>query len=222
MNEEDAQVPQLASKSLETEHIPATTIKELTITLKEQNKRIEELIRDNDRLRDELINLSRTFQMSKRDLQRVEDSIPKLSAELKTKFENMLETTESRIQGPIDRLLEELGRLRANPTPIPANQAQGDGSWAQPEDYNPSTGSYPRFRERPGSVSRERYAGKHYYVPFYSPLSTSTTTNSAPASSSAPVPIPATASTPLHNHAFRSQGPPLSVQHRQHQPQPPP
>ena len=204
MNEEDAQV---ASKSLEPEHIPATTIKELTITLKEQNKRIEELIRDNDRLRDELINLSRTFQMSKRDLQRVEDSIPKLSAELKTKFEKMLETTESRIQGPIDRLLEELGRLRANPTPIPANQAQGEGSWAQPEDYNPSTGSYPRFREPPGSVSRERYAGNHHYVP---------------ASSSAPVPIPATASTPLHNHVFRSQGPPLSVQHRQHQPQPPP
>ena len=79
--------------------------------------------------------------------------------------------------------------MRAYPTPdlvsnftpfpqtqsVPANQAQGERSWAQPEDYNPSTGSYPQFRA-PGSVSRERYAGNHY-VPFYSPYS-------------APVPIP--------------------------------
>lgn len=103
--------------------------------------------------------------------------------------------------------------MRAYPTPdlvsnftpfpqtqsVPANQAQGERSWAQPEDYNPSTGSYPQFRA-PGSVSRERYAGNHY-VPFYSP-------------SSAPVPTPP----PPPPHCITMHSAPKD---RQHQPQPP-
>jgi hypothetical protein len=68
---------------------------------------------------------------------------------MKTKFEQMLEKAEGRIQGPIDRLLEELGRSRTNPPPVhvssipqgtqfvPESQAEGEGSWASPEDYNP-------------------------------------------------------------------------------------
>jgi hypothetical protein len=155
--EEEAEAPPLTSETLEPKHIPAITFDELTITLKEQNKRIEELIQDNIHLRDEFVNLSRTFQMSKSDLERVENTIPKLAVELKTKFEKMLEKTEDRIQGPIDRLLEELGRLRANPTPahisgittfpqgtqfVPESQTEGEGSWVPPEDYNPPEPSY--------------------------------------------------------------------------------
>jgi hypothetical protein len=151
MEEEEAQVPQSTSTTLEPKHVPATTIDELTITLKEQNKRIEELVQDNVHLREELVNLSRTFQLSKMDLQRVENTIPKLTAELQNKFEKTLEKTEERIQGSIDRLLEELGRIRARPTPVhasstpfpqntefvPDTQAEGEGSCAPPENYSP-------------------------------------------------------------------------------------
>ena len=153
VNEEEAPVPQRPSTSLEpTLLLAITRIEGLNITVGEQNKRIEELVQDNGRLRDELINLSRTFQLSKRDLQRVENTIPKLTAELKTRFEKMLEKTEGRIQGPIDRLLEELGRLRARPpTPVhvssittfpqntqfvPESQTEGEGNWAPQEEYN--------------------------------------------------------------------------------------
>jgi hypothetical protein len=153
VNEEGAPAPQQTSTTLEpTLLLAITKIEGLNGTVGEQNKRIEELVQDNVHLRDELINLSRTFQLTKRDLQRVENSIPKLMEELKTRFSNMLEKTEGRIQGPIDRLLEELGRLRASPpTPVhvssittfpqntqfaPETQAEGEGSWAPQEDYN--------------------------------------------------------------------------------------
>jgi hypothetical protein len=153
VNEEEAPASQQTSTTLEpTLLLAITKIEGLNSTVGEQNKRIEELVQDNAHLRDELINLSRTFQISKRDLQRVENTIPKLTTELKTKFENMLEKTEGRIQGPIDRLLEELGRLRASPpTPVhvssittfpqntqfvPESQAEGEGSWAPQEEYN--------------------------------------------------------------------------------------
>jgi hypothetical protein len=153
VDEEEAPASQQTSTTLEpTLLLAITKIEGLNSTVGEQNKRIEELVQDNAHLRDELINLSRTFQISKRDLQRVENTIPKLTTELKTKFENMLEKTEGRIQGPIDRLLEELGRLRASPpTPVhvssittfpqntqfvPESQAEGEGSWAPQEEYN--------------------------------------------------------------------------------------
>lgn len=152
VSEEEAQAPQPTSTALEPTLLRVIT--GLTLAIGDQNKRVEQLVQDNAHLRDELTNLSRTFQLSKRDLQRVENTIPKLTTELKTKFEKMLEKTESRIQGPIDRLLEELGRIRASPpTPVhvssittfpqntqfvPESQPKGEGNWAPSEDYNPS------------------------------------------------------------------------------------
>ncbi len=161
---EEAQAPQSVSTTLEPTLLRAITrIEGLTMILGEQNKRIDQLVQDNTHLRDELMNLSRTFQLSKRDLQRVENTIPKLTTELKTKFEKMLEKTEGRIQGPIDRLLEELGRIRASPpTPVhvssittfpqntqfvPESQAEGEGSWAPSEDYNPPRLNKQRYQE---------------------------------------------------------------------------
>jgi hypothetical protein len=146
--------PQPISTTFEPTLVRAINrIEVLNVTLGEQNKKIEQFVQENTHLRNELKDLSRTFQMSKRDLQRVENSIPKLSTELKAKFENMLEKTEFRIQGPIDRLLEELGRMRAtHPTPVhvssitpypqntqfvPESQVEGEGSWTPPEDYSP-------------------------------------------------------------------------------------
>ncbi|KAF8265953.1 hypothetical protein EI94DRAFT_1803757 [Lactarius quietus] len=154
VNEEEAQAPQQTSTTLEPMLLRAiTTMDGLNVTIGEQNKRIEDLVQDNNHLRDEVNKLTQTFQLSKRDLQRVENTIPKLTVELKTKFEKMLEKTEDRIQAPIDRLLEELGRVRANPpTPVhvssittfpqntqfvPESQAECEGSWAPQEDYNP-------------------------------------------------------------------------------------
>lgn len=150
-----AQAPQSTSITLEPTLVRAINkIEELTIALGEQNKKIEQLSQDNTQLREVLIDLSQTFQLSKRDLQRVENTIPKLTAELKTKFEKLLEKAEDRIQGPIDRLLEELGRIRASPVApvhlssvpsfpqntqfVPESQ-EGEGScqWAPTEDYNP-------------------------------------------------------------------------------------
>jgi len=146
VREERAQAPQPTPSRLEcTLGLAITRIENLSMTAGEQNQRIEQLIQENSCLRDELCKLSGTFQLSKRDLQRVENTIPKLTTELKTKFEKMLEKTENRIQGPIDRLLEELGRIRANPpTPVhvssittfpqnapfvPETQPEGESSW---------------------------------------------------------------------------------------------
>jgi hypothetical protein len=147
-------VPQPTSTTLEPTLVRAIDkIEGLAMTVGEQNKKIDQLVQENTHLRDGLSDLSRTFQMSKWDLQRVENSIPKLTTELKSKFENMLEKTECRIQVPIDRLLEELGRLRASHPPpvhvssittfpqntqfVPESQAEGESSWSPPEDYNP-------------------------------------------------------------------------------------
>ncbi|KAI9454971.1 hypothetical protein BJY52DRAFT_690095 [Lactarius psammicola] len=165
VNDEEAQAPQPTPTTLESILLLAITrIETLTTILGEQNKRIEQLVQDNTHLRDELTSLSRTFQISKRDLQRVENTIPKLTTELKTKFEKMLEKTEGRIQGPIDRLLEELGRIRASPpTPVhvssittfpqntqfvPESQAEGESSWTPSEDYNPPRLNKQHYQEK--------------------------------------------------------------------------
>jgi hypothetical protein len=125
----------------------------LTTTIVEQNRKIEMLVHDNTDLRDEIRNLSQTLQLSKRDLQRIEHTIPKMIGELKGKFEKMLEKSESRFQGPIDRLLEELGRLHANPSapvhmpsittspsnaPFAPEPAPGDSEWAPRDDFIPA------------------------------------------------------------------------------------
>lgn len=132
-------------------------IETLTTTIAEQNRKIEVLVSDNKGLRDEIRNLSQTLQSSKRDLQRVEYTIPKMTGELKVKFEKMLEKSESRIQGPIDRLLEEVGRMCANPptpAPLPVHVPSaatfppdppfapeppaGESGWAHHDDYLPA------------------------------------------------------------------------------------
>jgi len=134
-------------------------IETLTTTIAEQTRKIDELVQDNLDLRDEIRNLSQTLQSSKRDLQRVEYTIPKMTGELKAKFEKMLEKSESRIQGPIDRLVEEVGRMCANPpTPTPApppvhvpsaatfppnppfapELSAGESDWAHRDDYIPA------------------------------------------------------------------------------------
>lgn len=128
-------------------------IETLTTTIVEQNGKIEKLVHDNTDLQNEIRKLSQTLQLSKRDLQRVENMIPKMIGELKGKFEKMLEKSESRLQGPIDRLLEELGRMRANPsapvhmpsiTTSPSNASfvsetvPGDNDWAPRDDFIPA------------------------------------------------------------------------------------
>jgi hypothetical protein len=139
-------------EKLEVALIQATSrVESLSTVVADQNRKIEVLVQDNTDLRDEIRNLSQTFQRSKRDLQMVENTINKMTVELKTKFEKMLEKSEGRIQGPIDRLLEELGRMRANPpapvhvsgittfppnTPFTADPAaESEGSWTPREDY---------------------------------------------------------------------------------------
>jgi len=128
-------------------------IETLTTTIVEQNRKIEMLVHDNTDLRDEIRNLSQTLQLSKRDLQRVEYTIPKMIGELKGKFEKMLDKSESRLQGPIDRLLEELGRMRANPSapvhmpsittsrlnaPFAPEPVPGDSEYAPRDDFIPA------------------------------------------------------------------------------------
>ena len=109
VKEEEEEAPQSTAANLGLKHAPAITMEELTTTLREQNRRIGQLLQDNIHLRDEFTKLSRTVQLSNRDLQSVEDPIPK--------FEKMLDKAENRIQNRLDRLLVELGRIRASPTP---------------------------------------------------------------------------------------------------------
>ena len=132
-------------------------IETLDTTIAEQNRKIEVLVQDNTELRDVIRNLSQTVQSSKRDLQRVEYTISKMTGELKVKFEKLLERSEGRIQGPIDRFLEEMGRMRANPpTPAPPpahvpsaatfppnppfapEHSAGENDWAHRDDYIPA------------------------------------------------------------------------------------
>jgi hypothetical protein len=154
----------IATPELGTSLVRATSrIEALAIVVAEQNRKIEMLVQDNTDLRDEVRNLSQTFQRSKRDLQMFEITINKMTLELRTKFEKMLEKSEGRIQGPIDRLLEELGRVRANPpapvhvsgiTAFPPNTpftaepaAEGDGRWGPREEYIPAGINKPHYQE---------------------------------------------------------------------------
>ena len=160
---EGPQSPQ-STASLEGSLVKAISrIETLTTTIAEQNRKIEVLVQDNTHLRDEIRNLSQTLQSSKRDLQRVEYTIPKITGELKGKFEKLLEKSESRIQGPIDRLLEEFGRMRAANPPAPAHMpgittfpsntpfapepTTGDSEWAPRDDYIPAGLNKQHYQE---------------------------------------------------------------------------
>jgi hypothetical protein len=164
--DEKSQGPQFAQSStgtLEQSVVQAISkIEALTTTIAEQNRKIEMLVQDNTDLRDEVRNLSKTLQMSKRDMQRVENLIPKMTDELRVKFERIMEKSQGRIQGPIDRLLEELGRIRANP-PAPAHvpditafppstsfaseHPANNGGWVPRDDYIPAEFNKHHYQE---------------------------------------------------------------------------
>ncbi|KAI0277229.1 hypothetical protein BGY98DRAFT_981238 [Russula aff. rugulosa BPL654] len=139
-------------------------IRNLSQTLHKKN---DELVQGNAHLRDEIRNLSQTVQSSKKDMQRVENICNNMASELKGKFENMLEKSENRILGPINRLSEELERIRANPpappVPVPSSTAfpstapyppqppVGDGEWTSRDDYTPSESNKPQYEESWGN-----------------------------------------------------------------------
>ena len=138
-------------------------IRNLSQTLHKKN---DELVQGNAHLRDEIRNLSQTVQSSKKDMQRVENICNNMASELKGKFENMLEKSENRILGPINRLSEELERIRANPpapVPVPSSTAfpstapyppqppVGDGEWISRDDYTPAESNKPQYEESWGN-----------------------------------------------------------------------
>ena len=139
-------------------------IRNLSQTLQRKN---DDLAQGNAHLREEIRNLSQTVQSSKKDIQRVENICNKMASDLKGKFEYMLEKSENRILGPINRLSEELERIRANPpvppVPVPSSTAfpstapyppeppVGDSEWAPRDDYTPSESNKPQYEESWGN-----------------------------------------------------------------------
>jgi hypothetical protein len=135
-------------------------IRNLSQTLDRKN---DELVQGNAHLRNEIRNLSQTVQSSKKDMQRVENICNSMASDLKGKFESMLEKSENRILGPINRLSEELGRIRANPpappapvssstaftptVPFPPEPPVGDGQWTSRDDYTPAESNKPQYEE---------------------------------------------------------------------------
>jgi hypothetical protein len=131
------------------------------------HKKIDELVQGNTHLRDEIRNLSQTVQSSKKDMQRVENICNNMASELKGKFEYMLEKSENRILGPVNRLSEGLERICANPpappVPVPSSTALpstapyppeitvGDGEWTSRDDYPPAESNKPQYEESWGN-----------------------------------------------------------------------
>jgi len=158
-------------------------IEALTTTIAEQNKKIEVLVQDNTVLRNEIRNLSQDLKLSKRDLLRVEHTVSKMTAELKGRFDRMLEKSENnRMQGAIDRLLEELGRVRGNPltsvpapggvTPLPSHTpyapdlAACGGGWSSSDEYGlaePSRPNYQENWEQPVRLARHLSQTEFYF-----------------------------------------------------------
>jgi hypothetical protein len=143
-------------------------VRNLSQTLHEaQNRKFDMLAQDNAHLRDQIRNLSQTVQSSKKDIQRVENISNNMASELKGKFEYMLEKSENRILGPINRLSEELERIRANPpappVPVPSSTAfpsnaphppeppTGDGEWTFRDDYTPAESNKSHYQESWGN-----------------------------------------------------------------------
>jgi exonuclease VII large subunit len=131
------------------------------------HRKIDGLVQGNGQLRDGIRNLSQTVQSSKKDMQRVENISNNMASELKGKFEYMLEKSENRILGPINRLSEELERIRANPpappvavpsstafpstAPYPPEPPAGDGEWTSRDDYTPVESNKPHYEESWGN-----------------------------------------------------------------------
>jgi hypothetical protein len=151
----------VTTPTLEASLIQATSkIDALVMVVSDQNQKIGKLGQDNADLRNEIRNLSQTFQKSKRDLQMFEITINKITCELRTKFEKMFDKSQSRIQEPIDRLLEELDRMHAPPlhvsgistfqpnTPFVAEPvAEENGGWGPREDYTPASFNKQHYQE---------------------------------------------------------------------------
>jgi ABC-type transporter Mla subunit MlaD len=132
-----------------------------------QNRKLDVLVQNNGHLRDELRHLFQTVQSSKKDIQRVENISNNMASELKGKLENMLEKSENRILGPINRLREELESIRANPpaplvpvpsstallstTPYPPEPPAGEGEWTPPDDHTPVESNKPHYQESWGN-----------------------------------------------------------------------
>ena len=110
---------------------------------------METLTQENAKLRDEIRQIS---QSSKRDMQRIENTLTRKNIELEVKIEKMLEKSENRVVGPVHRLLEEWGTARANPrppvhvpvttavstAPYPSEPPAGKSEWTTPDDYAPT------------------------------------------------------------------------------------
>lgn len=130
------------------------------------HRKIDGLAQGNVQLRDGIQNLSQTVQSSKKDMQRVENISNNMASGLISKFEYMLEKSENRILGPVNRLSEELERNRANPpappVPVPSSTAfpttapyppeppAGDGEWTS-DDYAPEESKKPHYQESWGN-----------------------------------------------------------------------
>jgi hypothetical protein len=118
------------------------------------------LTQENAKLRDEIRQIA---QSSKRDMQRIENTLTKKNIELEVKIEKMLEKSENRVVGPVHRLLEEWGRARANPptppvhvpvttasstAPYPPEPPAGNREWTTtPDDYAPAEPYKPHHQE---------------------------------------------------------------------------
>ncbi|KAI9508291.1 hypothetical protein F5148DRAFT_1197733, partial [Russula earlei] len=173
-SDEKSSSPQSTQSSLEGSLVQAISgIEALTTTVAEQNRNIEKLVQDNAGLRDEVRSLSQTVKSSTRDVQRVEYIISKMIAEFKGKFEKTLDRSESHIRGPMDRILEELGRIRANPpmpasvpsvaaypsnTPYAPEFAAGDPEWSSRDEYVLSEPNKPQENwEQHGPPNNKKY-----------------------------------------------------------------
>ena len=132
-----------------------------------QNRKIDVAMQGNVHLRDEIRKLSQTVQSCKKDIQRVENISNNMASELKGKLECMLEKSENRILGPINRLSEELEKIRANPpappvpvsssttfpstAPYPPEPPAGDGEWTFRDNYTPEESNKPPYQDSWGS-----------------------------------------------------------------------
>jgi hypothetical protein len=124
-------------------------------------KEVSRAVQDNAGLRDEIRNLSQAVQSSKRDMQRVENIMTKMTTDSKVKFEKLLEKSENRMLGPIHELSEQLRITRANPpapvhmpsnttypptAPFPPEPSGGDGDWGDRDDYARTGPSRPYYQ----------------------------------------------------------------------------
>ena len=136
-------------------------------TVQGQDKGMKELKQGNAHLCNEFRNLTQTVQSFKKDTQRVENITNNMASELKGKVEYMLEKSENRILGPVNRLVEQVERIRVNSlapqVPVPSSTAfpstapyppeppSGDGEWTSRDDYTPAESNKLQYQESWGN-----------------------------------------------------------------------